>query len=111
MIFTESTYHRVYTYFTGTSKTYIKIKIVLIIDAPIVVYIHGGYWQFLKKDVSAYLVEPLVSNGIKVIVVEYDLCPALTLSELIQQITRCGEFILNYADRLKSRYVRLILFS
>jgi len=74
-------------------------------DAPIVVYIHGGYWQDLNKDMSAYCVGPLVSNGYKVIVVEYDLCPQLTLSELIQQVTKCGVFILDYADRLKCRHL------
>lgn len=45
--------------------------------------------------------DPLVSNGFRVIVVEYDLCPTVKLSDLIEQITKCGEFILNYAKRVK----------
>lgn len=67
------------------------------------VYIHGGYWQQLTKDMSAYCVDPLVSNGFRVIVVEYDLCPTVTLTKLIQEITECGRFILNYAERMHSR--------
>lgn len=76
-----------------------------ITDAPIVVYIHGGYWQQLSKDMSAYCIDPLVSSGVKVIVIEYDLCPAVTVSEIVQQITECGEFILKYVERVKCRQV------
>lgn len=76
-----------------------------IADAPIIVYIHGGYWQQLTKDMSAYCVDPLVSNGSKVIVVEYDLCPSVALSEIVMQITKCGEFILKYAQSVKCRQV------
>ncbi|KAG4065940.1 hypothetical protein HA402_008936 [Bradysia odoriphaga] len=50
---------------------------------------------------SAYCVDPLVSNGYRVIVVEYDLCPTVTLKKVIQQITECGRFILNYAERMQ----------
>lgn len=38
-------------------------------------YIHGGYWQELNKDISAYCVEPLVNAGIRVIIPGYDLAP------------------------------------
>lgn len=72
-------------------------------DAPIFVYIHGGYWQKLTKNISAYCVDPLVTAGIKVIVLEYDLCPTVTLSELVEQVTRFGEFILKHSDYTKSR--------
>lgn len=39
------------------------------------VYIHGGYWQELNKDISAYCVEPLMNAGIRVIIPGYDLAP------------------------------------
>jgi arylformamidase len=39
------------------------------------VYIHGGYWQELNKDISAYCTEPLVNAGIRVIIPGYDLAP------------------------------------
>lgn len=67
------------------------------------VYIHGGYWKKLRKSISAYSVDPLVSAGIKVIVLEYDLCPTVTLTELVEQVARFGEFILKNSDYAKSR--------
>lgn len=76
-------------------------------DAPVFVYIHGGYWQMLDKNISAYCVAPLVTAGIKVIVVGYDLCPTVTLAELVEQITKFGEFLLKSPDYTKSQ--RIIL--
>lgn len=66
-------------------------------------YIHGGYWKKLSKSISAYCVDPLVKAGVKVIVLEYDLCPKLTLSELVEQVARFGEFVLKHPDYLNSR--------
>lgn len=51
------------------------------------VYIHGGYWQELNKDISAYCVEPLVNAGIRVVIPGYDLAPRgmLLLYSVISQ--------------------------
>uniref|UniRef100_A0A182K2L6 Kynurenine formamidase n=1 Tax=Anopheles christyi TaxID=43041 RepID=A0A182K2L6_9DIPT len=66
-------------------------------DAPLFVYIHGGYWQMLEKETSAYPAKPLVDRGIRVMIVGYELCPEVTLEELVRQIKVAGEFVLNYA--------------
>ncbi|XP_069606787.1 kynurenine formamidase isoform X2 [Ranitomeya imitator] len=42
---------------------------------PFLVYIHGGYWQFLSKEESGFMAAPLVSNGIAVMVMDYDIAP------------------------------------
>lgn len=44
-------------------------------DAPIFVFIHGGYWQEFSKDLTGFSVPLFVKNKIKVITVGYDLCP------------------------------------
>ncbi|XP_063699075.1 kynurenine formamidase [Culicoides brevitarsis] len=76
-------------------------------DAPLFVYIHGGYWQMLTKDSSAYCVEPLVRAGFRVLIVNYSLCPKIPLTGLIQQIRNCMKFIGNYG---KERGVKSISF-
>lgn len=45
------------------------------LDAPIFVFIHGGYWQEFSKDSCGFVVDSLVSRGIKVVITGYDLCP------------------------------------
>lgn len=67
----------------------------LLPDAPVFVYIHGGYWQELNKINSAYCVGPLVAAGIKVIVLDYDLCPSIALEQIVSEIERAGDYILD----------------
>lgn len=54
---------------------YIKIQSRMFTDAPIFVFVHGGYWQEFSKDLAGFSVPLFVENKIKVITVGYDLCP------------------------------------
>ncbi|XP_026314689.1 kynurenine formamidase isoform X2 [Hyposmocoma kahamanoa] len=74
-------------------------------DAPILVYIHGGYWQELCREVSRYPARPLYRFKVKTIVVGYDLCPAATLPEIVNQIENAAKFVFEYAEKMGSRGV------
>ncbi|KAG0723884.1 Kynurenine formamidase [Chionoecetes opilio] len=57
--------------------------------APVVLYVHGGYWQELDKGVSAYLVPPLVKAGRAVgVVVGYDLAPAVSVADIVVEVRK-----------------------
>ncbi|XP_012282991.1 kynurenine formamidase [Orussus abietinus] len=66
-------------------------------DAPIFLFIHGGYWQEFSKDFAGFPVKVLVSRGIKVIVAGYNLCPTVTFSQLMQEVKIMMEEILKLA--------------
>nr|XP_014286336.1 kynurenine formamidase isoform X2 [Halyomorpha halys] len=74
-------------------------------DSPIFVYIHGGYWQELNKDISNYPVLPLVESGIRVFVPDYSLAPEASVSDIVEQIKRLGEYVLKGAAESGSRSV------
>ncbi|KAF4012845.1 hypothetical protein G4228_004139 [Cervus hanglu yarkandensis] len=42
---------------------------------PFLVFFHGGYWQSGSKDTSAFMVSPLTSQGVAVVIVAYDIAP------------------------------------
>lgn len=68
------------------------------------VYIHGGYWQDLNKDISAYCVEPLVNAGIRVVIPGYDLAPKGTyycplISFMLELKNNNNEQVDNYSTR------------
>ena len=44
-------------------------------DAPVVVFIHGGYWRSLDKSEHSFVAEPLLQAGACVVVINYALCP------------------------------------
>jgi arylformamidase len=53
---------------------------------PIVVFIHGGYWQALDISFFSHLAAGLNAHGIDVAIPGYDLCPAVTVEEIIGQM-------------------------
>ena len=55
-------------------------------SGPIVVFIHGGYWQALDGSFFSHLAAGLNAHGIDVAVPSYDLCPAVTINEIIAQM-------------------------
>lgn len=74
---------------------------------PIFVFVHGGYWQKTTKEVSSYCVAPLVENGYKVIIIDYNLCPAVTLELMIDQLKVGIENVLTYAFESKANEVTI----
>ncbi|XP_063634744.1 kynurenine formamidase isoform X1 [Cydia splendana] len=74
-------------------------------DSPILVYVHGGYWQELNREISRYPAGPLYRARVKTVVVGYDLCPSATLPEIVQQIQNAARFVFEYADKMGSRGV------
>jgi arylformamidase len=54
-------------------------------NAPVFVFIHGGYWRaFSAKDHSFVALGP-VALGITTVVVDYSLCPKVTIDEIVRQ--------------------------
>lgn len=55
-------------------------------DGPVVVFIHGGYWQALDGSSFSHCARGLNAHGISVAVPTYDLCPAVSIGEIITQM-------------------------
>jgi arylformamidase len=53
---------------------------------PIVVFIHGGYWQAFDGSSFSHLAGGLNAHGVSVAVPSYDLCPNVTVDQIIQQM-------------------------
>lgn len=54
--------------------------------APMLVFVHGGYWQEVSRHVSAFMALDLVPRGISVAALGYGLAPAYTLPEIIAMV-------------------------
>jgi len=51
-------------------------------------FFHGGYWRALDKADHAFVAEPFVAAGYAVAVVNYDLCPAVTIATIVDECRR-----------------------
>jgi arylformamidase len=54
-------------------------------------FIHGGYWRALDKQDHSFVAAPLVERGVGVAVINYDLCPGVSVAEITEQ---CREALL-----------------
>ncbi len=67
-------------------------------DAPVVVFIHGGYWRSLDKADHSFVAPPLLDMGACVVVVNYALCPGteavpVTVPDIALQCARAMAWV------------------
>jgi arylformamidase len=55
-------------------------------DSPLLVFIHGGYWQARAKELFAFLVPGPLAHGISVALVGYTLAPHKRLDAIVGEI-------------------------
>lgn len=54
--------------------------------APVLAFVHGGYWQALSKDFVSYLAPAFVDAGISFAAIGYTLCPQVSVPGLIDEV-------------------------
>jgi arylformamidase len=57
--------------------------------APLVVYLHGGYWQSGDRTVYAWVAGALGAAGCTVAIPSYPLCPAVSVLDIVAALRRC----------------------
>jgi arylformamidase len=60
---------------------------------PLALFIHGGYWRSLEPSLFSQVARGANAHGIAVAVVGYDLCPQVTIPEIIEQIRHACLFL------------------
>lgn len=62
-------------------------------DAPLALFIHGGYWQALDPSLFSHLAKAANTNGVALALCGYDLCPQVQLAEIIEQLRASTLFL------------------
>ncbi len=55
-------------------------------DVPLALFLHGGYWQALDGSWFSHLATGLNAHGVAVAMPTHDLCPAVSLAALVEQV-------------------------
>lgn len=63
------------------------------------VFIHGGYWRALDKADHLFVAGPFVDRGHAVAVINYDLCPDVTIATIVDECRRAVAWIVNEGER------------
>ncbi len=61
--------------------------------AQLVLFIHGGYWRAMDPSFHSNHARGLNERGFAVAVVGYDLCPVVTIADIVEQIRRACIFL------------------
>jgi arylformamidase len=61
--------------------------------APFALFIHGGYWRSLDPGMFSHMARGLNAHGVSVAVAGYDLCPHVTVADIIEQIRHACLFL------------------
>jgi arylformamidase len=69
-------------------------------SAPLLVFIHGGYWRSLDKSDFSWIAPPFVNHGVSVALLNYGLAPKTPLEEIVRQTLRAHAWLYRNADRL-----------
>jgi arylformamidase len=69
-------------------------------DGPIVVFIHGGYWQALDGSSFSHLARGLNAHGVSVAIPSYDLCPNVTIDQIIGEMRTASRELARLGQRL-----------
>ncbi len=79
--------------------------------APLVLFIHGGYWRALDKDDHTHLALPFVDAGAVFLNLNYDLCPDVTVSTIANEIRAGLIWAARHADGYGGDPNRIFLYG
>ena len=67
-------------------------------DGSCMMFIHGGYWRALDKKDFSFLAPTWVGAGVSLAVVNYDLCPRVSMDEIVRQLLRASRWLWLHAE-------------
>ena len=65
--------------------------------APVLVFIHGGYWRSLDKADHSFVAPAFNAHGALVVVPNYALCPAVSVEHITLQLARALVWVWRHA--------------
>jgi len=62
-------------------------------DTPLALFIHGGWWRSLGPESFSQMAKGPNANGVTVAVAGYDLCPQVSIADIVGQMRAAGLFL------------------
>ncbi|HEY9237712.1 MAG TPA: alpha/beta hydrolase, partial [Burkholderiaceae bacterium] len=77
--------------------------------APVLVYIHGGYWRALGKRDQSFIAPPLNAAGAMVVLPGYALCPAVSVEHIVLQMVQALAWVHRHAREFGGDPERIVV--
>ncbi len=66
--------------------------------APVLVYVHGGFWALRTSEEFGFVARGPVSRGVATVVTNYALCPYVTIDEIVRQTRAAVAWVYRNAE-------------
>ena len=73
--------------------------------APVLVYIHGGYWRALDKRDQSFVAAPFVDAGAVVVLPNYALAPVVSVRQIVLQMVRALVWVHRHIAELIGQHI------
>jgi arylformamidase len=77
--------------------------------APVLVFIHGGWWRSLDKSDHSFVAASFIESGAAVVVPNYALCPAVSIETIALQMTQALAWTFRHATRIGGDPQRIVV--
>jgi arylformamidase len=78
-------------------------------QAPLYVYLHGGYWQRGDKSIYSFIAAPFLDAGVDVAIIGYPLCPQVSMTDLVSKVRQAIGWLYHNAEQLGINQERINL--
>jgi arylformamidase len=72
-------------------------------------FIHGGYWRALDKSQHSFVAGPLIGRGVSVAVMNYDLCPAVGIPDIVEECRQAVAWVARHGAEHGMPIKRLVV--
>jgi arylformamidase len=73
------------------------------------VFLHGGYWRALDKSDFSFVAPPFLAHDLAVAVVNYDLCPDVTIATIVDECRRALAWVARDGRALGTNAERIVV--
>jgi len=77
--------------------------------APVLVFVHGGYWRALDKSDFSFVAPVFTQAGAMVVVPNYALCPAVSVEHISLQLVRALRWVWHNASQYGGDPQRIVV--
>ena len=78
-------------------------------DAPVLLFVHGGYWRSLDKSDHSFVAPAFTRDGACVVIPNYALAPAVTVPQITLQVARAVAWTWHHIARYGGDRRRIVV--